>query len=291
VIYNCFNYVGNKNRLLEQILPLFPEKINTFIDVFAGSASVSLNTSASKYVINDKSYHMVGMLYILKRYPTEVILDAVKQVIDDYGLHKTSKEEFIKLRDDYNKQPILPSDNINCIDTFNRYVKLYCLITHSYNNFLVFTKEHKFSVPSGCGRCYFNSVLEKKLISVSDKLKDMKILFSKEDFNPLISKVKSNSSFVYCDPPYLLSDDTYSRTLALKWGHSNEENLYKSLNDLNSRGVKFALSNIIEKGGDTNKYLEVFASKYKVHLIKSTYNNCNHQKSKVESKEVLVTNY
>ena len=36
-------YMGSKYRLLNQLLPLFPEECNTFIDAFGGSGVVSMN--------------------------------------------------------------------------------------------------------------------------------------------------------------------------------------------------------------------------------------------------------
>jgi site-specific DNA-adenine methylase len=33
---NPFNYTGAKFKLLSQILPLSPDKINTFVDLFGG---------------------------------------------------------------------------------------------------------------------------------------------------------------------------------------------------------------------------------------------------------------
>ena len=35
-IKSPLNYVGGKYKLLPQIVPLFPEKIHTFIDLFGG---------------------------------------------------------------------------------------------------------------------------------------------------------------------------------------------------------------------------------------------------------------
>ncbi|EAV9692004.1 DNA adenine methylase, partial [Campylobacter coli] len=40
-------YMGNKNRLIRRgLINLFPKNINHFIDAFAGSATVSMNTQA-----------------------------------------------------------------------------------------------------------------------------------------------------------------------------------------------------------------------------------------------------
>ena len=53
--------MGSKERLLNQLLPLFPEKISTFYDLFGGSAVVSLNVKADNYVLNDLSKHLYNL--------------------------------------------------------------------------------------------------------------------------------------------------------------------------------------------------------------------------------------
>ena len=40
-IKSCLNYTGGKYKLLNQILPLFPQDIDKFIDLFCGGASVA----------------------------------------------------------------------------------------------------------------------------------------------------------------------------------------------------------------------------------------------------------
>lgn len=41
--------MGNKFKLLPQMLPYFPKNINRFYDLFGGSATVSLNVKANEY--------------------------------------------------------------------------------------------------------------------------------------------------------------------------------------------------------------------------------------------------
>lgn len=36
-------YMGNKHKLLKQIIPLFPDECDTFVDLFGGSGVVSMN--------------------------------------------------------------------------------------------------------------------------------------------------------------------------------------------------------------------------------------------------------
>ena len=52
-IKSPINYVGNKYRLIKQIIPLFPKKISMFVDAFGGSGTVLMNTEADYYIYND----------------------------------------------------------------------------------------------------------------------------------------------------------------------------------------------------------------------------------------------
>ena len=46
-------YVGDKYKLMPQLIKLFPKNINTYYDVFCGGGSASINVSAKKFVMND----------------------------------------------------------------------------------------------------------------------------------------------------------------------------------------------------------------------------------------------
>ena len=48
IIKSPLNYTGGKYKLLPQLLPLFPQNINTFVDLFAGGCNVGVNAHAKK---------------------------------------------------------------------------------------------------------------------------------------------------------------------------------------------------------------------------------------------------
>lgn len=52
-IKSPINYIGNKYKLINQIIPLFPNDISMFVDVFGGSGTVLINTRAEHYMYND----------------------------------------------------------------------------------------------------------------------------------------------------------------------------------------------------------------------------------------------
>ena len=52
-ISSPLNYTGGKTKLLPQIIPLFPNEINTFVDLFCGGCNVGINIQAKRHIYND----------------------------------------------------------------------------------------------------------------------------------------------------------------------------------------------------------------------------------------------
>ena len=46
-------YVGDKYKLVPQLLELFPKQIDTYVEPFYGGGSSQLQVEASKYILND----------------------------------------------------------------------------------------------------------------------------------------------------------------------------------------------------------------------------------------------
>ena len=102
-----------------------------------------------------------------------------------------------------------------------------------------------------------------------------------------------NDSFIYADPPYLISTATYNENN--NWNESDESRLLKYLDKASQEGAHFALSNFIQHNGRENYLLIEWAKKYNIRYIKSSYSNSSYRKSRSEKKEktveVLITNY
>ena len=52
-IKSPINYAGGKYRLLKKIIPLFPDKISTIVDLFGGAFNVGINVDAEHVIYND----------------------------------------------------------------------------------------------------------------------------------------------------------------------------------------------------------------------------------------------
>ena len=64
LIQSPLNYTGGKFKLLPQILPLFPENIDIFVDLFCGGANVGVNIKSQRInVIEQTSLKKIRINY------------------------------------------------------------------------------------------------------------------------------------------------------------------------------------------------------------------------------------
>jgi site-specific DNA-adenine methylase len=138
--------------------------------------------------------------------------------------------------------------------------------------------------------------LAKKLTEYCLILKQMDIKFSSMCFDNFMNtktQLKPEETFVFIDPPYLLSDDSYSRTSSIKWTQEMEDRLFILMDNLIKNKYRFILTNFIELKGKKHKQLEEFISSNSLRIVElnSDYKRCNYQKDKSQrSVEVIVLN-
>lgn len=280
-IKSPLNYIGGKYRLLNQIIPLFPQKINTFVDIFSGGANVGINVVANKYIFNDMNYRINDMFrYFQKNDPIELVAEIEKR-IKDYSLSKSNESGFLEFRKQYNENP-------NPLD-------LYILSSYSYNYQIRFNNSLQYNNPFGRNRSHFSENMKKNLLNFVTRLRKLDASFSDKlliDFD--ISNL-SQDDFVYLDPPYLITTGSYNdgnRGFS-DWGEKQENEMYDFIRKLDSKGIKFALSNVLTHKGKQNKMLEKFVEQehFYITVLDYHYKNSSYNTSKADSTEVLVTNF
>lgn len=276
-VKSCLNYTGGKYKLLPQIMPLFPEDINMFVDLFCGGCNVAINVNAKKIICNDSEKVIIDLYNDWKNGKCDKLLNTLKETISKYELSKTNREGFEKIRKDYN--------NGN-----REWFMFYAMLMHSFNYEIRFNKNNEYNVAFGKDRSCFNKSTENNFINFINEIHNKNIFFTNKDFTELkIEKLKEDD-FVYCDPPYLITYANYNE----QWNEVKERQLLKLLDSLNDNNIKFALSNVLENKGKRNDILIEWCKKYNVHYLNNNYSNCNYHtkdKSKDSTVEVLITNY
>lgn len=273
-IKSAIPYIGGKHKLLPQIIPLFPDNIDTFIDLFCGGANVGINIKAHNIICNDICYPVINFLRECKENDSINMVSKIKHLIELYELSKTNQEGYLNLRRFYNE---MNKD----WDVF------YTLLCYSFNNQIRFNNKGEFNMPFGKDRSSFNPTLEQKFIQFVDHLKTINITFCNDDFIKLNTSGRiGKNDFVYFDPPYSATTASYNENGG--WSKDKDLIMFELADRLNRNNIKFAMSNVLK-----TEWLIEWSKKYNVHKLNYNYKNCNYQKKDKEGKEceILVTNY
>lgn len=292
-----FFYVGDKYKLLPQITQLFPRESHRIIEPFVGGGSVFLNTQAPEVLANDLNADVIKiheLLYSQGEHMDQFISKLAK-LARYYGLSCSFdgdlvpadvRKRFPKTYYAYLNRPGYEKlkekfNNSKERDTF----ELYALLIYGFNRMLRFNKAGDFNIP--VGNVDFNSNVVRALNAYSTNTIGRHIRFSNLDFEAFLNSIKYRSGdFLYIDPPYLITASEYNKG----WDESCESRLYTLLDQLNTFGVKFALSNVEIYGDRVNTVLEKWMQRFRVHTVSSNYINY-FDNGKKEIKEVLVCNY
>lgn len=317
------NYIGGKYKLLPQILPLFPKDIDVFIDLFCGGANVGLNVAqqnlAQHIVLNDSKKELIALLQYLQNHNADEIFSTLWNIIESFNLSNSSKYGYTFYKCDSSKGLSSYNKNgfMNLRESYNQdkdILKLFVLILFGFNNQIRFNAKGEFNLP--CGKRDFNAKMQEKLRAFILALQEYNIWLLDSDFREVLSSLilqekdtqkhdcnfrktlsalaqsKDSKIFVYADPPYLLATAPYNENKA--WNKNDERDLLDLLNKLDSRGMYFALSNVLSHKGKEHTILQEWLDSkphLRVHHLNFHYKNANYQTKRLESKEVLITNY
>lgn len=297
IIRSPFFYVGDKYKLMPQLKELMPNDIEDYIEPFVGGGSSVINSDAKRYFVNDIDENVIKLHVELGKYANEpeklfdLLFDIIrkyelscsyagitvpgelkKQYVKTYYSH-FNKASYIRMRDDYN------SDQSNML-------VLYLLLIYGFNHMIRFNSSGKFNLP--VGNVDFNKNVYTALCSYLAFRKNNDIHFSNTDYHYFLNGLKFNEkSYVFLDPPYLISMSEYNKL----WNQEKERELCAYLDKLNNRGVRFGITNLINHKGKFNETFFEWSKKYKVYDIRSNYISFNDNTIKDSSKEVFVTNY
>ncbi|MFL2660105.1 MAG: DNA adenine methylase [Alphaproteobacteria bacterium] len=282
-IKSPLNYIGGKYKILDQIIPLFPNNINNFIDLFGGGMNVGINVHAKKIIINDHLTFLIDLYKELQKNEAKNIINYIHYRIKEYNLSKENKEGYYALRETYNdtKKPL----------------DLLVLIAFSFNHQIRFNDNLLFNNPFGKNRSSYNFNMENNLKKFIVEIQNKNIELIKKDFTEFNYNKFNNNDFFYCDPPYLITTGVYNdgKRGFKNWTKNEEECLLKILDFLDKRKIKFALSNVLEHKDKENLILKnwIKENNYRVRDINISYKNSNYQSknSNTQTHEVLITNY
>lgn len=218
-------YQGSKRALAPRICTLFPERVSTLFEPFAGSAAVTLfaatHNLADRFVIGDTYTPLVNLWALF--------IDSPAELSDQYAAiwHKQfeiGSAHFNEVRAEYNEN--------------NDPVLLLYLIARCVKNAVRFNRHGNFTQSADKRRTGMKpDRVKRTAFAVSRLLKGRVSLFS-GDFKVCAASA-STGDLVYLDPPY--QGTTYGPDKRYASGLERER-LIDALHDFDARNVSYVLS-------------------------------------------------
>lgn len=277
------NYIGGKFKMLPKFENIFPNDISMFYDIFGGGGTISLNVDSEFVFYNDIVFPVVDILKNMSDHNYNDIIKKIESIIETYDLSKTNRVGFEKLREDYNNS----KERDWCM--------LYTLMCYSFNSQYRFNNKKEYNSSFGKNKSCFSDTTKKKIKSFSERIDELDITFSSDDFRDVDLSDADSNDLVYFDPPYLITCGNYNdgKRGFKGWSDSDDIDLMDLCDNLDKQGTRFAMSNVLQHKGATNERLKEWSNKYNVNFLDYNYNNCNYQQSNNIHKtlEVVITNY
>lgn len=290
-------YVGDKYKLIREIRTHFPERINRLIEPFVGGGSVMMNVEANGYLLNDIDSYVIAIHRMLCGFIgyENAFFNQFFALVNQYGLSlsyvgrtapddlkrafpktyyaKYNKEAYARLKNDFNnggKEDVM---------------RLYMLLIYGFNRMLRFNGKGDFNLP--VGDVDFNQNTRDALDDYFLLLANKQVEWYNLDFRVFLGGiVYQEGDLVYLDPPYLITFSEYNKL----WNDETEHDLLMLLDELDSRGIHFAISNVTHYKGKINEAFLEWSAHYTSYPIKSNYISFNDN-TKKSFNEVLVTNF
>ncbi|EGP5531643.1 Dam family site-specific DNA-(adenine-N6)-methyltransferase [Enterococcus faecium] len=268
------NYIGSKSKMIAEMKSLMPSEIDTFIDLFGGGFNVGININSQKTIYNDTNWIVKDLVKSFSKYETYDYLMYINRTIKKFGLEASNKENYLNVRNHYNSFPVADRDPR----------LLYTVILYGFQQQIRFNSDYDFNNPVGM-RWFNDNVLE-KMVSFSRAIKEGNIEFTSRSFEDYLDDIDSNT-FVYMDPPYMLTNGSYNdgKRGFDGWTIEHEQKLMNFADELNRRGVKFMISYVLEHQGEINERMNEWL-KYRLYKVINMTPIPGRKR-----KEVVIINY
>ena len=270
-------WVGGKRGLLEQILPLFPEKFNNYYEPFVGGGAVFFELFSrgllnnKKVVLSDINTELINTYQVIKNSPKELIKNLQKYK------EKHSKEFYYKIRE------LDRDENYKNLSDVEKATRFIYLNKTCFNGLYRVNKKGYFNTPIGSYKNPNIADIE-TILNASEALTNVTIL--NQSFDEVLNQAKKDD-LVYFDPPYYPLNATSNFTSYDSNCFLEEEQfrLFETFDKLAKHGVK-----VVESNSDT-KFIKELYKNYDIQIVNA--NRFINSKSSGRGKinEVLVRSY
>ena len=258
-------WAGGKRRILPQLLPLLPEKVDGYVEPFLGGGAMFFALQPDGAVLSDVNSDLINLY--------EVVRDQVEALISDLGRHRYEKNYYYRMRGEDPEE----------LSPLGRASRMLYLNRTCFNGLYRVNRRGQFNVPFGR---YSNPTIcaSERLRAVSDVLHETTIVNA--GYAQVLESI-SPETFVYLDPPYqpLPRTANFTSYTADSFTEEDQATLAKTVADLDGRGVKWMLSN-----SDTPLIRELYKA-FRIDVVMAPRAISRSAQGRQAVQEVVVRNY
>lgn len=279
-------YMGCKRKLINKgLIDLFPEKINTFVDLFAGGGIVSINVNANRYFVNDIDTHLYDFYHMFKTHTNKEIISHILSMLDNFGMLRVGVKQNTNEANIYKPRYL---EMRKCANESKNVLDLYTCLFYAFSQQMRFNKKGDFNMPFGNGS--FTEQNEKYITDGCNFFQQKNVYISHNNYRLFNVDILKADDFVYLDPPYLNTTATYNENNS--WTIQNDKELFDFCDNLTNHKIKWGMSNVFKNKDIINQHLIdwVESNNYYVYYFNEfNYHACG--KGNAKTVEVFITNY
>lgn len=225
-------WAGSKARIMDKLIPYLP-KAKRFVEPFAGSCAVMMNTEYNEYLIADANQDLINLYRnVLEHTDTMARKEFYAWEENNY------KDDYITIRTLFNSIKAL--DKSKC-DQYIQSARFLYLNRHCFNGLCRYNNSGEFNVPFG----KYTSVYfpEEEIRQFAEKAANA--IIACLEWQDTLSLVDFGDG-VYCDPPYMGDEKCFTKYHHTDFTHAHQIELAQALKALNqSQGNPITVSNSI----------------------------------------------
>lgn len=266
-------WVGGKRQIMPAIVDHLPNNISKleYIEPFVGGGAVLFHLQPKKAIINDFNSELINVY--------EVIKNDVESLIIDLKKHKNEPDYFYSIRG------IDRTDKFDSLSKIERASRIIYLNKTCFNGLYRVNNAGEFNAPFGRYKNP-NIVNEPTLKAVNKYLNNNKIELLNGDYTTALKLARKNS-IVYLDPPYhpISENSNFTGYVQGGWGEDDQVRLKETCDELNSKQIKFLLSN------SSSSFIKDLYKDYSISIVKANRAINSNGANRGEVEEVLIWNY
>ncbi len=227
-------WAGGKLQLLGKFAPLWPRRIDRYLEPFLGGGAVffRLAPDVGTAMLNDVNPRLVELFTLVR----DDVDGLIEEIVHLSGRGANTSRTFYRRREEYNA----------CLDGGEprRRCALFVYLNRTcYNGLYRVNSKGLFNVPFG--RYKNPRILDEERLRAASRALQRAQRIESTDFSSFLLESCRDGDFVYLDPPYVPVSSTsyftgYSRNA---FGTGDQRRLADTLATLHERSVRWMLSN------------------------------------------------